>query len=56
LLGAANIVYFWHTAVLGIGLAKLSGGSTAKTLMVVFTYWMLAELLLIAIGLGQWAL
>ena len=31
LLGAANMVYFWHTAVLGIGLAKLSGGSTAKT-------------------------
>ena len=56
LLGAANIVYFWHTAVLGMGLAKLSGGSTAKALMVVFTYWVLAELLLIAVGLGQWTL
>lgn len=56
LLGAANAVYFWHTAVLGIGLAKLSGGSTAKTLMVVFTYWLVAELLLIAVGLGSMAL
>ena len=56
LLGAANVVYFWHTAVLGIGLAKLSGGSTAKTLMVVFTYWLVAELLLIAVGLGSMAL
>ncbi len=56
LLGAANIVYFWHTAVLGVGLAKLSGGSTAKAVMVVFTYWIVAELLLIAVGLGQWTL
>jgi hypothetical protein len=56
LLGAANIVYFWHTAVLGVGLAKLSGVSTAKAVMVVFTYWVVAELLLIAVGLGQWTL
>jgi len=56
LLGAANIVYFWHTAVLGLGLAKLSGQSTAKAVMVVFTYWVVAELLLIAVGLGQWTL
>ncbi len=56
LLGAANAVYFWHTAVLGVGLAKLSGGSTAKAVMVVFTYWAAAELLLIAVGLGQWTL
>ncbi|HLZ53249.1 MAG TPA: YIP1 family protein [Verrucomicrobiae bacterium] len=56
LLGAANLVYFWHTAILGIGLAKLSGVSTAKAVMVVFTYWLLAELLLIAVGLGSWTL
>jgi Yip1-like protein len=56
LLGAANVIYFWHTAVLGVGLAKLSGGSVAKALMVVFAYWVVAELLLIAIGLGQWTL
>ncbi|HUA39373.1 MAG TPA: YIP1 family protein [Candidatus Sulfopaludibacter sp.] len=56
LLGAANIIYFWHTAVLGFGLAKLSGGSTTKAVMVVFTYWVVAELLLIAVGLGQWTL
>jgi hypothetical protein len=53
LLGAANLVYFWHTAVLGVGLAKLSGASTAKSLVVVFTYWVGAELLLIAVGLGS---
>jgi mannitol-specific phosphotransferase system IIBC component len=56
LLGAANIVYFWHTAVLGVGLAKLSNRSTAKAVAVVFTYWVVAELLLIAVGLGQWTL
>jgi Yip1 domain len=56
LLGAANLVYFWHTAVLGVGLAKLSGGSTTKTLAVVFTYWVVAQLLLIAVGLGSLAL
>jgi len=56
LLGAANIIYFWHTAVLGLGLAKLSGASTAKALMFVFIYWILAELILIAVGLGQWTL
>jgi hypothetical protein len=56
LLGAANVVYFWHTVVLGIGLAKLSGRSSAKTLMVIFTYWIVAELLLIAVGLGSWTL
>jgi len=56
LLGAANVIYFWHTAVLGLGLAKLSGASMAKALMVVFAYWILAEMILIAVGLGQWTL
>jgi hypothetical protein len=56
LMGAVNIVYFWHTAVLGIGLARLSGGSTAKAVMVVFMYWIVAELLLIAVGAGSMAL
>lgn len=55
-MGAVNIVYFWHTAVLGIGLARLSGGSTAKAVMVVFMYWIVAELLLIAVGAGSMAL
>ena len=56
LLGAANAVYFWHTAVLAIGLAKLSGASTARAMLVVFAYWVPIELLLIAVGLGQWTL
>ena len=56
LLGAANAIYFWHTAVLAIGLAKLSGASIARAMLVVFAYWVPVELLLIAVGLGQWTL
>lgn len=56
LLGAANAIYFWHTVVLAVGLAKLSGASTARAALVVFTYWVLIELLLIAVGLGSWTL
>ncbi len=56
LLGAVNLIYFWHVGVLAIGLAKLSAGSTAKAFAVVFGFWVLIELLLIAVGLGQWAL
>ncbi len=56
LLGAANIIYLWHTGVRAIGLAKVSGAPTARVFAVVFGFWVLIELLLIAIGLGQWAL
>ncbi|MGA3283733.1 MAG: YIP1 family protein [Verrucomicrobiota bacterium] len=56
LLGAANIIYFWHAGVLATGLAKLSGGPMTKAFAVVFGFWVLIEILLIAIGLGQWAL
>jgi hypothetical protein len=56
LLGAVNVFYLWHAGVLAIGLAKLSGASTAKPLAVVFGFWVLIELLLIGVGLGQWAL
>ena len=56
LLGAVNVIYLWHTGVLAIGLAKVSGAPTAKVAAVVFGFWVLIELLLIAIGLGQWAL
>jgi hypothetical protein len=56
LLGATNVIYLWHAGVLAIGLAKLSGGSMTRAFTVVFGFWVLIELLLIAIGLGQWAL
>ncbi|MGB7767846.1 MAG: YIP1 family protein [Verrucomicrobiia bacterium] len=56
LLGAANIIYLWHAGVLAIGLAKLTGGSITKAFAVVFGFWVLIESLLIAVGLGQWAL
>ncbi len=56
LLGAANAAYLWHAGLLAAGLAKLSGGSPGKASAVVFGFWMLIELSLIAVGLGQWAL
>jgi hypothetical protein len=56
LLGAVNGINLWHAGVLAVGLAKLSGTPTVKTAMVVFGFWVLIELLLIGIGLGQWAL
>jgi len=56
LLGAANVIYFWHAGVLGLGLAKLSATPAIKAATIVFSYWVLAELLLIAVGLGQWTL
>jgi hypothetical protein len=56
LLGAANVVYFWHTGVLALGLAKLSAAPAVKATVIVFGYWILAELLLIAVGWGQWTL
>jgi hypothetical protein len=56
LLGAANAVYFWHTGVLAVGLAKISGAPMVKTITVVFSLWVAIELLLIAVGAGQWTL
>ena len=56
LLGAFNLIYLWHTGVLSIGLAKLSDGSTSKALAVLFGFWMLMELIFIAVGFGHWAL
>lgn len=56
LLGAVNAIYLWHAAVLAVGLAKLTGGSLTKAFAVVFGFWVLIELLLIAAGMGQWAL
>jgi len=56
LLGATNVVYFWHTGVLALGLAKLSGAPVTKAVIILFSYWILAELLLIAVGLGAWTL
>ncbi len=56
LLGAVNGINLWHAGVLAVGLAKLSGTPTVKTATAVFGFWVLIELLLIGIGLGQWAL
>jgi hypothetical protein len=42
--------------VLALGLAKLSGAPVTKAVIILFSYWILAELLLIAVGLGAWTL
>jgi len=56
LLGALNVIYLWHAGVLAVGLAKLSGAPGAIAAAAVFGFWVLMESLLIAVGLGQWAL
>ena len=56
LMAAANVFYFWQVAVLSIGLARLSGASVPRALAFVGGYWLVTELLLIACGLGQFAI
>ena len=56
LLGVVNVIYLWHAGVLAIVLARLSGAPMTRAFAVVFGFWVLIELLLVAIGLGQWAL
>jgi len=56
LLGAINVVNLWHAGVLAVGLARLSGAPAGKAAVVIFGFWVVLELLLIGIGLGQWAL
>jgi len=56
LLGAVNGFNLWHTGVLAIGLAKLSNTSVAKPAAIIFGFWVLIELLLIGMGMGQYAL
>jgi hypothetical protein len=56
LLGAANVFSFWFLAVISVALARLSSVPFARAFLLVVTYWVIQELLLILSGLGQFAL
>jgi hypothetical protein len=56
LLGAVNVFNFWLVAVMGLGLARVSGASSTRAILVVLGYWIAMSLALIAAGLGQFAL
>ncbi|MEW6306700.1 MAG: YIP1 family protein [Verrucomicrobiota bacterium] len=40
MIAALDVVTFWHFVVLGIGLAKLTGGSTVKATAVLYAVWL----------------
>jgi len=56
LLGAVNLFKVWTMVVLGLGLARLTGSSWAKATVLMLIYWAVLSLILIGIGLGQFAL
>jgi hypothetical protein len=47
-----SAVNFWLVAVLGFGLARLTGAPGLRGVFLVFGYWVLTELLLLMLGLG----
>jgi hypothetical protein len=49
-LGALNLFHLWSTAVLAIGLSKLSGVSFKESAFWVFGYWLVFRLALIVLG------
>jgi Yip1 domain len=56
LLGAVNLFNFWMVAVMGLGLARVTGQPSGRAMLLFFAYWIAMSLALIAVGLGQWAL
>jgi hypothetical protein len=53
LLSAINIFSIWETAVIGIGLSKLSGKSTGAGMGVAFALWIVWVALSIFIGISR---
>jgi hypothetical protein len=49
-LGGLNVFHLWSTAVLAIGLSKLSGVSFKESAFWVFGYWLVFRLALIVLG------
>jgi hypothetical protein len=47
-----NIFTLWESAVIGIGLAKLSGKSTGMSMGVVFGLWLIWVLISSSLGWG----
>jgi hypothetical protein len=56
LLGIVNPFSFWQIGLMALGLSKLSGTHFSRAALSVFAFWLAQELLLISIGLGQFAL
>jgi hypothetical protein len=56
LLAAVNAFNFWMVAVMGLGLARLTGASFGRATMIVLVYWVAMSLALIALGMGNFAL
>ena len=49
---AQNALNFWLIAVLGTGLARLTGLPWFRGTFLVVTYWIASEFLLLALGIG----
>lgn len=50
---ALNVMNFWLVGVLGAGLARLTGRPWIRATYLVFGYWLLSELLVMALGAGS---
>ncbi len=53
ILSSLNIFSIWSTAVIGIGLSKLSGKSTGAGMGIAFVLWLLWVAVSILLGLGR---
>jgi len=56
MLGAVNLFKLWALAVLGAGLARLTGVSWGKATLLMLIYWVVFSLVLIGLKLGQFTL
>jgi hypothetical protein len=56
LLGAVNVFNLWYVGVIASGFSRIMRIPFIRGFTLVFAYWVLLELLLIAIGAGQMAL
>jgi hypothetical protein len=52
---ALNAVNFWMLAVLGLGLARLTGAPWFRATFLIVAYWLVSDLALLAIGAGSMA-
>jgi len=55
-LASMNLFYLWATAVLALGVAKLSGVSLGKAALWMFGFWIVMRLALIGAGMGSMVL
>jgi mannitol-specific phosphotransferase system IIBC component len=56
LLAVAHVFNFWRAAIMGLGLARLTGSSWTKATLFYLIYDILFSLALIGMGMGQFAL